>query len=259
MLIRKSSFFLALMLFLFSISNSYSQTFGFGCLGLFGGYGGAVYQSYNAQGFNNYIKSFNADIGVDGERPLNTYDHSLGYRVGVNFFRANWQSGFMITAKGYFQGLSKTNEATKIFNNEIQNFSYDLDMKNWALGIDFGFAITKFLSWKIVDGTINFNNVSLTETVNMPGETIITEYKSESGIIGYSVSSGFIINIIANYISLEGSAGYTYLQIDDLKADNGNFFLKRNTATLEVNPETGNFIESGGFLAVVQLNIGFPL
>ncbi len=239
---------------------SYSQTFGFGCLGLFGGYGGVVYQQYDASGFNKYIDHFNQSVDRDDERPLDKYNYAFGYRVGVNFFRANWQSGFMITAKGYFQGLSKTNEATQIASGETINYSYDLDIKNWAVGVDIGFAITNALSWKIVEGTINFNNISLTETQNMPGATSVMEYESESGNIGYYIATGFIIDLIHNYVSIEGSAGYTYLQIDDLKAADGTYFLKGNSEI--VNPPQlnyGNFIESGGFVAVVQLNVGFPL
>ena len=93
----------------------------------------------------------------------------------------------------------------------------------------------------------------------MPGETTVVEYNSESGVLGYSVSSGLIIDIISNYVSIEGSAGYTYLQIDDLKTEDGIFFLKGNPEALILQQDYGNFIETGGFMAVVQLNVGFPL
>jgi hypothetical protein len=51
---------------------------------------------------------------------------------------------------------------------------------------------------------------------------------------------------------LEGLAGYTYLKIEDLKTDEGISFL-------EPVPGNSNFIDSGGFIAELQINIGFPL
>ena len=127
-------------------------------------------------------------------------------------------------------------------------------MKNWALGIDFGYAITSFLSWKIIDGAVHFNNVSLTNTVNSTGETEVNIYKSKSGVLGYSVGTGLIISIVKDYISIEASAGYTGLTIEKLNPEEGRRFLEDLP---EIN--NTNFIESGGFTAVVQLNIGFPL
>ena len=36
-----------------------SQTFGFGCLGFVGGYGGFTYQQFDAKGLNEFVQQFN--------------------------------------------------------------------------------------------------------------------------------------------------------------------------------------------------------
>ncbi len=236
-------------------ANINSQTFGFGCLGFFGGYGGVVYQSFKADGLNQFVKYFNEQKFSTLDDPLQDYYGAFGYRVGVNFFRATWESGFILTAKGYYQSLSRTREASETLIDGNKNYTFELDLKNWAVGIDFGYAITSFLSWKIVDGSINFNNVSLTNTINSPEGTEISKYKSESGVLGYSVGTGIIISIIKDYISLEGLAGFTRIKIEKLNFEEGDPYLDDVLS----GDENNNFIESGGFTAVIQLNIGFPL
>lgn len=236
-------------------TNINSQTFGFGCLGFFGGYGGVAYQSYKADGLNQFVNYFNEMKSGTLDNPLEEYYGAVGYRVGVNFFRATWESGFILTAKGYYQSLSRTREASETLVDGNTNYEFELDLKNWAVGVDFGYAITSFFSWKIVDGSINFNNVSLTNTNNSPNGTDVSKYKSDSGVIGYSVGTGLIIFLIKDYISLEGFAGYTGLTIEKLNYDEGN-----NSLLNVLNEEENiNFIESGGFTGVIQLNIGFPL
>jgi hypothetical protein len=257
-MLKNKFFYIALILPISINTNIIAQTFGFGCLGFFSGYGGIAYQSYKADGLNQFVKYFNE---LERESSLNTplqdYVNATGYRVGVNFFRASWEGGIIITAKGYYQSLSKTREASETLAERTANNKYELDIKNWAVGIDFGFSLTSFLSWKIVDGSVHFNNVSLTNTLNSADGTEVSKYKSDPGVFGYSVGTGIIISIIKDYISLEGLAGYTYLQIEDLKTDEGiNFLRGEPTADIFQHP---NFIESGGFTAVVQLNVGFPL
>jgi hypothetical protein len=254
-MIKKNFFYTVIVLSVISFNtNINSQTFGFGCLGFVGGYGGVVYQSYKADGLNQFVKYFNEMYSATLDDPLQEFYGAVGYRVGVNFFRATWESGFILTAKGYYQSLSRTREAseTSVFGNT--NYTFELDLKNWAVGIDFGYAITSFLSWKIVDGSINFNNVSLTKTINSSEGTDVSKYESESNALGYSVGTGIIIFIIKDYISLEGLAGYTGLTIESLNHEEGEQFLK----DFRTGNET-NLIVSGGFTAVVQLNVGFPL
>jgi len=254
-MIKKNCFFTVIVLSVVLFNTTVnSQTFGFGCLGFFGGYGGIVYQSYKADGLNQFVNYFNEMNSSTLDDPFQEFYGAVGYRVGVNFFRATWGSGFILTAKGYYQSLSRTREASESSVNGNTNYTFELDLKNWSVGIDFGYAITSFLSWKIVDGSINFNNVSLTNTKNSTEGTEVSKYISESGVIGYSIGTGIIFFIIKDYISLEGLAGYTGLTIESLNHEEGEQFLK----DLPAGNET-NFIESGGFTAVVQLNVGFPL
>jgi len=255
-MLKKNFFYTVIVLsvVLFN-TNINSQTFGFGCLGFFGGYGGVAYQSYKADGLNQFVKYFNEMNSTTLDDPLQEYYGAVGYRVGVNFFRATWESGFILTAKGYYQSLSRTREASESIVDGSTNYTFELDLKNWAVGIDFGYAITSFLSWKIVDGSINFNSVSLTNTINSSEGTDVSKYISESGVIGYSVGTGLIIFLIKDYISLEGFAGYTGLKIEKLKFDEGD----TNLFNVLIEEENINFIESGGFTGVIQLNLGFPL
>lgn len=237
-----------------------AQTFGFGCLGFFGGYGGYTYQSFKADGLNEFVIKFNETYSADLESQLQNYNNAWGYRVGINFFRANWQGGFIITAKGYYQSLSRKRETvlTDATLGTI-NQSFELDLKNWAVGIDLGFALSNFLSWKIIDGAIHFNNISITSTADTPGGTEVTKYKSEPGFISYSVGTGVIISIIKDYISLESLAGYTFLRLEDLKTEDGRKLLEDSPEGVDLPVVHGNLIQSGGFTAVVQLNVGFPL
>ena len=84
------------------------------------------------------------------------------------------------------------------------------------------------------------------------GGTDVTKYKSDPNVFGYTVGTGIIISLVKDYVSLEGLAGYTYLQIEDVKTDEGISFM-------ETVPGNSNFIEAGGFTAELQINIGFPL
>ncbi|MEJ2506635.1 MAG: hypothetical protein P8Y81_10295 [Ignavibacteriaceae bacterium] len=236
----------AILFFCLFDMNVFPQTFGFGCLGFTGGFGGVVYESYKADGLNAYLESL--------EQPPEDFNYSIGYRVGINFFRASWESGFILTAKGYYQSLSKSKKSSDMLADGSSN-DLDLDLKNWGVGIDIGYAITNYFSWKIIDGAVHFNNVMLTNTVNSPGSTIVSKFKSDAGVLGYSVGTVIILGIVKDYISIEGLAGYTNIKIEKLKSDDGHYFSE-NLPAADVNK---NFIESGGFTAVVQLNIGFPL
>jgi hypothetical protein len=250
--------FLITFLF-FSLTGVISaQNFGFGCLGFVGGYGGFTYQKYNAAGLNEYIREFNLTEFVN--TPVDEFSYAVGYRVGLNFFRATFENRIIITAKGYYQFIGKKNKGGVGIEQSEDNYSIDLDLRNWSLGFDVGWEFTKVVSWKILDGSLNFNNVTLTRSIDLPGEpTSINKYKSDAGVIGYSIGTGVIVAILKDYISIEGLAGYTYLSIDDLKNDDGTLFLGGNPAAMNISLEHEKFIDSGGFTAVIQLNVGFPL
>jgi len=235
-------------------NEAIAQTFGFGCLGFVGGYGGFTYKKYDAAELNEYIRFTNQlENTVD---PVDEFSSATGYRVGLNFFRATFENGIIITAKGFYEYLSKRNKGTVGVDASNDNYSLDMTFKNWSLGFDVGWQFTKVVSWKIIDGSLNFNNVTLTQTTDLPGETYITKYQSDSGVIGYSIGTGIIVSIIKDYVSMEGLAGYTYLVIDDVYDEVGTQFL--NPYITQLN-STNKFIESGGFTAAIQLNVGFPL
>lgn len=238
---------------LFSNQFSVAQTFGFGCLGFVGGYGGFTYQKFEPSGLNQFIEYHNSLEYTS--KPVNEFSYATGYRLGLNFFRATFENGIIVTAKGYYQTLAHKNKGGVGTVLSENNYSLDLNLKNWSLGFDIGWEFTKVLSWKVLDGSLNFNNVTLTETTDSPGlPTDIKKYKSDSGVFGYSVGTGIIVAILKDYISIEGLAGYTYLQIDDLYNND-----ESPPSLLERYDITEKFIESGGFTAVIQLNVGFPL
>jgi hypothetical protein len=236
-------------------TNIHSQTFGFGCLGFVGGYGGYTYQQFYATGLNEFVQQFNETKASTLQSDLKEFKYATGYRVGINIFRASFEGGFMVTAKGYYQSLGKKNEVTENIPEGTTNYSFDLDLKNWAIGFDVGINLTAGISWKILDGAVHFNKVKLTNTVNTPGDTEIHKFISDDNVFGYSVGTGFIVYIVEDYISIEGLAGYTGLTIDNMKLEEGTPFPPEPYN----NQENVNFIDSGGFTAVVQLNVGFPL
>jgi hypothetical protein len=126
----------------------------------------------------------------------------------------------------------------------------DLTFKSWSLGFDVGWEFTNLISWKIVDGSLNFNYVTLTQTTDLPGESDVKKYNSNSGVVGYSVGTGVIV-AISNYASIEGLIGYSQIVIDNVYNNNGEPFLNSNYKE--------KFIDSGGFSTVIQLNVGFPI
>jgi hypothetical protein len=230
------------------------QAVGFGCLGFVGGFGGYSFQRYNPAGLNEYISVYNQLRGDSLTSPMGKFGTAKGYRVGLNFFRANIE-GFILTTKGYYQFLTEEHESMLESSAGISSANFELEMKNWGVGVDLGTSITKALSWKVIDAALLYSSAKLTDTRNYPNAlTEVNKYSSESSTFGYSIGTGFIFELIDEYVSIEGLAGYTVFNIDKVQSD-GNFLTvdERSTAPMQ------NFIESGGFNAVLQLNIGFPL
>ena len=232
-----------------------AQSFGFGCLGFVGGYGGYSYQQYKPDGLNNYIDIFNRINGDSLVSPMEKFGKARGYRVGLNFFRAKMDN-FILTTKGYYQLVSEDHEALEKIGISTRSTTLKLEMMNWGVGIDLGISITKAISWKVVDGALNFNNITFTRTENKTGaQTVVKKYKTKSTKLGYSIGTGFILDVIDEYLSIEGVAAYTQLSIDNLQMDDGTLLTENETSTVPMT----NFIKAGGFNAVVQLNVGFPL
>jgi hypothetical protein len=249
----------SIILFIIISHSSFTeaQTFGFGCLGFVGGFGGFTYQEYNPSGLNEFI-AYNNELESTID-PVDEYHSSTGYRVGLNFFRGTFENKIIVTAKAFYQYLSNKKKGTIGVGVNDDNYSIDLSIKNWSIGFDVGWEFTKVVSWKILDGSLNFNNVTFTQTTDLPGETIVNKYESDTGVFGYSIGTGIIVAMIKDYISVEGLAGYTYLVIDDVYDETGNAFLNPLAVLHTQQSNANKFIESGGFTAVIQLNVGFPL
>lgn len=238
-----------------SFQSSFAQSFGFGCFGFVGGYGGYSYQVYQPGYLNDQIKVFNLAYGDGTNQIISDYGTVAGYRLGINFFRANF-SGFFVSLKGYYESLSENKSFTFTAANVETKSELDVNLKSWNVGIDFGIPITNFLSWKIVDGTLNFNSARLVHKPNLNDNTQDIKYTSNSPELGYSIATGFLISVIEDFVSIEGSAGYRHINIKTLANGNGSTFLLRPEGARN---ESEDFIKGGGFSAVLQLNVGFPL
>jgi hypothetical protein len=234
--------------------STYGQAVGFGCLGFVGGFGGYSFQRYNPTGLNDYINVYNQIRGDSLTSPMGKFGSATGFRVGLNFFRANIE-GFILTTKGYYQSLSEKQESAIESVEGSSSANFKLDMKNWGLGLDLGTSLTKALSWKVIDAALMYSSAVLNDTRNYPNAiTEVNKYKSESSTFGYSIGTGFIYELIDEYVTVECLAGYTVFNIDKVQSD-GEFLTYNEQSSAPMQ----NFIESGGFNAVLQLNIGFPL
>ncbi|MBK7630468.1 MAG: hypothetical protein IPJ23_07185 [Ignavibacteriales bacterium] len=243
-----------LFLFLIFTYQILPQAFGFGCLGFIGGFGGYSYQQYKPDGLNSYVANFNLNNSEYLENKMSDFGKASGYRVGVNVFRAKF-TGLLITAKGYYQQLQEGHAAIDYQTGFAKNTNFDLKLKSWGIGVDLGIPITDFLNWKIIDGSLLINSARFTETINSQEGTSVKKFDNEKTEFGYSVGSGFIFEILKDYISLEGVASYSVITIDKMKNEDGSILI--NNPNKNLNSE--KFINTGGFSAVLQLNLGFPL
>lgn len=242
------------LLFLFATVKSEAQSMGFGCLGLFGGFAGYSYQSYKPVGVNNYINEFNTSNQDSLQGPLQKLGKAKGFRVGINFFRADIR-GLILTAKGYYQELKDKTEASVNSPMGITHTTMDLKLKTFGVGFDVGTTLTKSLGWKIIDAVLVYNSSNFVITSDYPNAyTSVSSFNSENSSIGYTVGTGFILNLIDQYISIEGTAAYSFISIHKMK-NNDTYLMESETSAVPMN----NFIEAGGLNMVIQLNIGFPL
>lgn len=247
-------FLYRLVLFFISINGLATvnaQSIGFGCFGFVSGFGGYSYQSFEPGYLKYYGNELRTPIGLITDPYFEEFNQASGFRVGLNFFRAKF-SGFFLSTKGYYQILSETKNIN--ISGAYPDVEYDLDLKSWGFGVDVGIPITTFLSWKILDGELMFNSARFKRTINEVGNTSVLRFNNDAPEIGYSIGTGFIVYIIEGYVSLEGTAGYTIMKIEKMQDDEGNNFVD--------DADTGNennFIRGGGFKALLQLNVGFPL
>jgi len=245
---------LAILLFILLQAYTNAQTFGFGCLGFTGGYGGYSYQKYQANGLNEYIRVFNLSRHDSLSENLNNFGSAKGFRVGLNFFRKKFSSVF-ITAKGFYQTLNEKHQAVEQLASGSVSTTYEVKLTNWGVGFDLGVPIISILNWKIIDAALTYNQARFSNAQNFPGAlTIVKNYKSDFRL-GYSIGTGIIVEILGEYITLEGLAAYSKITINEMKMDDGTKLMKYENSPEEMK----NFIVEGGFNAVIQLNIGLPL
>lgn len=241
--------FLFIVLFLFGYSYANAQTFGFGCLGLSGFYGGYGINTYEATGLNSSLSAVYNSSSFNGD-PVK-FEQSTGFRFGANILRANFDYVFL-TAKGFFQFAKESHSRNYTTGEDPTVFDFELTSNHWGVGIDFGFPVFSFLDLKLVEGGITIYNVEYKEKVTV-NETEITEttYSTDDTEVGYYLGTGLILNLIEGYVSIEGTAMYHFYEIGEMTNNS-------NTA-YPISSVDQPFIEKGGFAAALQLNIGFPL
>ena len=236
--------YLFILFFLFSGLIS-AQSCGFGCLGLSGVYGGYSVEKYKLEGLNNELNSQLAALGND--EGVFKFNEMRGIRFGANIFRAKF-SNFFITAKGFYQFLKNTQSTDAKNSAGKKLMESELSLNHWGFGIDLGFPLLSFVNLKLFDGGVNLYTSEITNRFNNTDKTIENNFKYSSMTTGYYIGSGLIIELIKNYVSLEGTAYYQMVSINNLVDDDGNKFPSSDGKT--------KFVDEGGISATVQLNVG---
>jgi hypothetical protein len=231
--------------FLFPVQFN-AQSFGFGCLGLSGVFGGYSYQYYKADGLNKYI---NAQVDpIQNPNKKIEYKKGEGFIVGANVLKAQFSSVF-IGLKGFYQ----FSRETKVLKpSGYTNYrSYELNFNYWGAGIDFGFPLGSFLSFKLLDAGVTYSDISFNISEKIGSQNIPVEtYKSEKPKIAYYVGSGLIFNLISNYISLELTARYHFSNYDNLVNSHKKYLIDKNSDV--------KIVSNSGIQATAQINIGIP-
>ena len=237
-----------LVLLLFAGGDIYSQSCGFGCLGLSGFYGGYTFQKYNAEGLNKYLENVWLSVGSSQIPVVKKFEYSLGFRIGANLVRLSYKD-FILTLKGYYQFLK---EEKNPFN--YTDTKYSLTNNFWGTGLDFGYSLFSFMDIKFIDAQITFHSVDLKINNSADPSNQEVDYNNRS-VKGYTIGSGLIFKVIDDYIGVELTAGYTNFKINNLSDVNDNYILGENNQF----SDSKDFIKSGGLFITAQLNVGIPL
>ncbi len=241
-MIPKIFLFLFIAVFFFAGKNITAQSFGFGCLGLSGVYGGYSYQTFQAEGLNNYLNKYYLN------RDDINFSSAHGFRIGANLFRAKFAEYFL-TAKAYYQFLD--NNQTMNYETEagVHRNDFNLSMDYWAFGIDLGLPIARFIDWKILEGLFTLNKVRLRQDVYLNGESVQEILFKKDGLItGYYFGTGIVYQVIPAYLSIEGSAGYNFVTMDQF-----------DDTRISDDLKNVDFINKGGFGISLQANLSIPL
>lgn len=233
-------------------SSINAQTCGFGCLGLSGFYGGYTIQNYNPQGLNDFIRAYNASHSSTLTKGMDDFGRAAGLRLGANFFRTRGKLLFF-SLKGHYQFLKEEHELHTQLNSRSVTNTYTLNMNNYGLGLDLGLSLFRFFDWKVIDASVLIFSSDFSSRSSLTEDKLNNaDFKSEKKIYGYNVGTGFIINIVPDYLSLEGTAGYTKFAVDKMKSEN-------ETVTANSFDSISDFIKDGGISGTLQVNIGIPL
>lgn len=242
-------YFSVIILFLIITSNIHGQTFGFGCLGLSGFYAGISQESYDASGINDVLNVRLNTVTPGQSTNAIKFEKGTGYRIGANLFRAKFNKVF-VTAKGYYQFLKEEHSAKELISGSNNTTNHSLSLNHWGVGVDFGVNLFWILDWKVLEGNVTFFSADFT-TEYLKDNVFVTDekYNLDKTQIGYYVGSGLILHLVPDYLSLEGTVGFSFFKIESLKRIDslGNLTYINNA------------VSSGGLNATIQLNVGFPL
>lgn len=232
-----------------------AQQIGFGCLGFVGGFVGYEINNYKAEGLNNYVDRYNEIRSDSLQSPLGEFGRATGFRVGLNITRQNID-GVIFTLKGFYHRLGDLKTATFTSGEGVATEEYDLRFRNYGIGIDIGTELNEYISWKILNLELVYHHATLVIKGTYPGRPATREeLTSADEAFGVVIGSGFIWRIIGDYLSLEGSFGYSFLTLDSLEYEDGSLLPENEISTRPMN----NLISEGGFNSVIQVNVGFPL
>ena len=231
--------FTAFLLFvLIGIINAQSLRFGFS--GFFAGYSQ-----------DEFVFQQNSETHPFISMPdQNNFNKATGYRLGANFFRAQFGKIF-ITAKGYYQFLRELNSIAAPNDASTQE-NYQLKMNHWGVGIDIGVHLFWIFDWKIVEGNLTFFNSEFTqEEIVSSASQGVNSFSTGKNNKGYFLGSGLILQIIPDYISIEGTVGYNFINFD---------WIMNNSTVNNLSPlPNGIITEKGKISTTLQLNVGIPL
>lgn len=240
---------------LFASTDIKPQSLGFGCLGFVGGFGGYSVQNIRPIGLNEYISEFNESRSNVSTSSMPSFAVTRGFRFGVNFFRTDLD-GLVLTAKGYYQKLSQDKISEYKVGALDASSTFQIDITTWGVGIDLGTTITPNFIWKVMDIIMVFGESRFRDIYNQAGaSSFIKDYESEGTNISYKLGTGFILNIVSNYVSLEGTVGFSSFNFGRMKHEDGTYLTINENSNVIME----KFITSAGVMATIQLNISFPL
>lgn len=184
-----------------------------------------------------------------------TFAVARGFRFGLNFFRTDFD-GLVLTSKGYYQKISQENLSEYKVGSLDASSTFQVDVTTWGFGIDLGTTITPKFIWKVMDIIIVFGNARFREIYNEAGSSsLIKDYFSEESNVSYQLGTGFILNIVSNYITLEGTVGYSSFNFGRMKQNDDTYLTVNENSNIIME----NFINSAGVTATLQFNLSFPL